>query len=466
MPQTTSCEKGISFQECELAILRTQVDQAKEKMARRVVNSPDIKHMVSIVEEFLEKKKLICYGGTALNNILPEEDQFYDRETEIADYDFFSPNALEDTKELADIFHKNGYEEVEAKAGTHHGTYKVFVNFLGIADITYLPKELFDALKKEAIPIAGILYAPPNYLRMSIYLELSRPAGDVDRWTKVWERLQLLNKNYPLELGECQKIQYQRPMAHDVQDEDIIYDTVKSTLVNQGVVFFGGYAISEYSKYMPKNLQKKLGKIPDFDVIARHPKMVAEILKERLHDVGVKNVKIVQHDAIGEIVPENYEVIVGKEDTLVFIYAPVACHSYNVIKEDGKKIRIATIDTMLSFYLAFIFAPRKIYQQFRQRILCMAKFLFDVQQKNRLKQKGLLKRFSILCYGHQDTKEDIRAQKAKKFKELEKDSSEYEEWFLRYRPSERLGAPKSKSRSTRKAPQNKRKTKKRKSLFF
>ena len=32
---------------------------------------------------------------------------------------------------------------------------------------------------------------PPNYLRMAMYLELSRPDGDVSRWEKVLKRLTL-----------------------------------------------------------------------------------------------------------------------------------------------------------------------------------------------------------------------------------------------------------------------------------
>lgn len=33
---------------------------------------------------------------------------------------------------------------------------------------------------------------------MSVYLELSRPRGDVSRWKKVYSRLLLLNKAYPI----------------------------------------------------------------------------------------------------------------------------------------------------------------------------------------------------------------------------------------------------------------------------
>ena len=61
--------------------------------------------------------------------------------------------------------------------------------------------------------VAGILYAPPNFLRMAMYLELSRPAGDVSRWEKVLKRLILLNKHYPLSSKECgEKNPFQREM--------------------------------------------------------------------------------------------------------------------------------------------------------------------------------------------------------------------------------------------------------------
>jgi hypothetical protein len=68
----------------------------------------------------------------------------------------------------------------------------------------------------------------------------------------------------------------------------------------------------------------------------------------------------------------------------------------------------------------------------------MAKFLFEVEDRNRLAQTGLLKRFSLNCVGKQLTLEDMRSEKAEKFKELAnaRGSKEYEMWFLRYIPSE------------------------------
>lgn len=452
------CDKKMTFQDCELAILRTAVDKAEEQQGQKTANSPEVKRIITIVENFLKLKQLIAYGGTAINSILPKQDQFYNYNIEIPDYDFYSPDALNNAKELVDMYVKNGFQEVEAKSGQHHGTYKVYVNFIPVADITFIPKELFNAIKKDAIRVGGILYAPPNLLRMGMYLELSRPNGDVSRWEKVLKRLVLLNKHYPLKGNECDKIEFQRTMSNE-EEGNKIYDVVQHTLMDQGVVFFGGYALSLYSNYMPKNLQRKLKKTPDFDVLSEEPLLTAEIVKERLADINVKNVKIIKRPKLGEIIAPHYEIKVDK-DTVAFIYQPISCHSYNIIKEEGYEVKIATIDTMLNFWLAFLYSNRPYYD--KERILCMANFLFDVQEKNRLAQKGLLKRFSINCIGHQDTLEEMRAQKAEKYIELKDkhNDPEYEEWFLRYRPLDKKGDNKTKKKRKRS-----RKTKKRKGFF-
>ena len=129
-----------SFEEKELEILRTSVDNASALSGRKIAQSENINKLISMLEHFLRTHKTFCYGGTAINNILPEKDRFYNRDIEIPDYDFYSPYALEYAKKLANIYYNAGYTEVEAKTGIHKGTYKVFVNFIPIADITYMEK--------------------------------------------------------------------------------------------------------------------------------------------------------------------------------------------------------------------------------------------------------------------------------------------------------------------------------------
>jgi hypothetical protein len=270
---------------------------------------------------------------------------------------------------------------------------------------------------------------------MGMYLELSRPDGDVSRWEKVLKRLVLLNKHYPINNSRCDSVNFQRVFEGESGDRDNIYYTIRDSIIDQGLVFFGGFASTMYGKYMPQKQRKQLLTIPDFDVLTEDPEKTSTIIKERLIEKGYNKVKVVKKAPVGELVDTHYEIVVDKE-TLCILYKPNACHSYNEIRVGKKKIKIATIDTMLSFYLAFIYANRPYFDT--ERLLCMSEYLFSVQSKNRLKQKGLLKRFTINCYGRQDTMEDIRAAKAKKFKELQnkRGSAEYEEYFLRYTPGD------------------------------
>ena len=314
---------------------------------------------------------------------------------------------------------------------------KRFVNYIPIADITLLDKVIYKSISKESIIVSGIRYAPPNYLRMAMYLELSRPQGDVSRWEKVMKRLTLLNDHYPMKPnGDCNNIDFQRKMDSDSDDSERLYITIRDAFINESVIFFGGYATSLYSKYMTEKQQHIVRKIPDFDVISEEPEKCATIIKEHLMREGFKQIKLVHNKHIGEIIPENIELRVGNE-TMAFIYKPIACHSYNTIVLNNMKINIATIDTILAFYLSFIYDDKAYYQ--KDRLLCMAQFLFEIEQKNRLEQKGLLKRFSIDCYGKQPTLEDMRAEKSEKFKELKdkRNTKEYEMWFLKYLPGDK-----------------------------
>ena len=433
--------KNSNLEKKELLILRKAVDKAELKANKNLLNSEIIKNIIHIVEEFIKKKQLICYGGTAINNILPEKFQFYDYNIEMPDYDFFSSNALDDAKELADIYYKSGYEDVEAKAGIHEGTFKIFVNYIPVADITQLNLTIFKSIKKNAIKVNDILYAPPNFLRMSMYLELSRPAGDVSRWEKILKRLILLNRIYPIVGINCKKEKIQREFEGKKEDSKKLFNIIKDTFIDLGLVFFGGYANLLYGKYMPHSISKSIKPIPDFDVLSKNPKIAANIIKDKLINNGFKNIKILKSSGIGEIIAPHYEVNVNG-DTVAFIYEPLGCHSYNSIKIDKKIVKVATIDTMLSFYLAFLYADRLYYDE--DRILCMAEQLFIVQQKNRLSQKGLLKRFSVNCYGTQKTLTSIRTEKTNKFKELKnkkktkRNIREFESNFLRYIPTNNI----------------------------
>jgi hypothetical protein len=428
-----------TFEEKEMELLHNAVAIADSKLGKKIKQSNDIINIIKILEDFMRRKKVVCYGGTAINNILPVSDQFYNKDIEIPDYDFFSPMALAHAKELADIYAKNDYAEVEVRSGMHKETYKVFVNFIPIADITQLDPKIFKVLIKHSIRKDGISYAPPDYLRLQIYNELSRPDGDVSRWEKIYKRLLLLNKDHPLkENPKCAQVNFMRDFTGNPELNDTLYNLVKDTMINEGVVFIGGYASSLYSRYMPADQKKQLQRVPDFDVLAEDPKVIAFILKAKLEEAGFKNVKINKKPGVGnDIIITHYEIVVD-DDTLCFIYEPSGCFSYNTLKLKDRTVKVATIETMLLFLLAFLYADRPYYDH--ERIMCMAQYLINVQAKNRLEQKGLLKRFNVNCYGNEKTIIELRSEKAAKYEEFKhmKDdknyTKEYNKYFYKYVP--------------------------------
>jgi hypothetical protein len=454
------CDNKMTFEECELTILRNAIDENEHIVGEELVNSDSIQQIITILEEFLIKKKLLCYGGTAINNILPKHAQFYKRDIEIPDYDFFSPNALKDAKELSDIYYKQGYTEVEAKSGVHLGTYKVYVNFMPIADITYINPLLFNSLNKESINIAGIRYVPPNFLRMCMYLELSRPKGDISRWEKVLKRLNILNKYYPLKYNNC--LHLKNPNQSQLFNKIMIH--IQNSFIEQKAVFIGGFAYNLFANFIKDKQGKRIlqnNSILNYDVLHENPENCAFIIMDKLKENGIKNVKQEVIPPFGDIIPKHIDIFVNNK-ILATIYSPIGCHNYNTILVEDKEVNVATIDTMLSFYLAFIFSDH--YKQKRDGILCMANQLFNIQQFNRINQFGLLKRFNIQCIGKQPTLESIRHEKNEMYKRLskDKDSKEFETYFLNYNPGNIK--PKTTSTSTSTTSKSKTSKTKRKTL--
>lgn len=229
-------------------IVSEGVEELEHK--NKMKNIEAVNKMLNIVVDFIKNKNLICYGGQAINNILDKKIQFY-KETDIPDYDFFSDNAEADAIELADIFNNMGFKHIEVKESVHEGTFKVFVDFTPVADVTFIPKSLFKKFQEESIEKKGIKYASPKVLLMGLFIELSRPQGDVSRWEKLYKRLLLLIKSYPVK-PEDMKDCYLNTMVHwglppcDVTGEYPI----------QGIAYYQNH----YGKYINEDTYNLLDK--------------------------------------------------------------------------------------------------------------------------------------------------------------------------------------------------------------
>jgi hypothetical protein len=219
-----------------------------------------------------------------------------------------------------------------------------------------------------------------------------------------------------------------------------IFDLVRDEAIHEKLVFFGGYARSLFSEHLKKAQRPVLfSSMPSFDLLSEDAKKSAYKIKEKLEKTGYfSRVTVEEREDFGEHVSEHYELVVDGR-TVAFIYdpAPGACHNYNVVRVQGKDVNVATTDTILSFYLLFLYMNRPYYD--RDRLLCMSQYIYDLQYDNLANNEGIFKRFSKPCIGKQVTLKDIKDIKSHMFNKLKdkKGTREYEEWFLNYNPIEK-----------------------------
>jgi hypothetical protein len=396
---------------------------AQETIDKENATNPIVKTALSIVEDFIKDNRVMCYGGTAINNLLPKEDRFYDPEKDIPDYDFFSDSPQIHAAKLADQLTNAGFRSVEVKPGVHLGTFKVFSDYIGVADISHLDKPIFEKLWKNSIEKEGIHYVPPNFLRMSIYLELSRPKGDVSRWKKVYSRLMLLNTHYAV---ECPAVDEK---MNDVLLTSEIKEDIEKFLIKENIVLLGFNASILQQKPTDKWM------LP-LDVLVT-PEKREETKKEFLDifepKLGFK-LKVKDIPRYGELIPPHTDIDDPKSgNTVIRIYETEACHSYH---KAPSGLMIASIPTLLQFFFAILYAPESfLEEQPEQRFLCTAQRLVEMANDNIPRRYKLLT--PITCLGKQKSLVDMRVEKSKMYEELSKNKSspEFLEYFFTYVPT-------------------------------
>lgn len=381
--------------------LKQIVEELELENDKKIATDPLTLASLGVVKDFLQNHKVLCYGGTAINNLLPPEDRFYNPEKDVPDYDFFSKTPQEHAMMVANKLKGIGIKNIEVKPGIHLGTFKVFADFEGVADITLLEPEIFDRLWDASLEKEKIHYVPPNFLRMSMYLELSRPRGDVSRWEKVYARLQLLNKHYPIECPvETQE--------HEPASAKEIKRAMK-LLTQENVILLSATASETHLR---KKWTLPIGLLATKETIEKITK-------------GKKVEKVEGN----EILPPLYYLMDEDGVSRIRFYETTACHSYHTTK-DG--IKVASIPTTLQFFFAYVYS--KATEQNISSILCIAQRLVDLANE---KPK---RRFAILtpkdCLGKQDTIIDMRKHKSTLYEKLskQKTSAEFLKYFFTYNP--------------------------------
>jgi hypothetical protein len=396
---------------------------ALERQEKEAARDPNVRTALSIVEKFIKTHRVMCYGGTAINNLLPKEDRFYNPDKDIPDYDFFSETPQIHAAKLADRMTSAGFKSVEVKPGVHLGTFKVFADYTGVADISHLDKAIFKKLWDEDIVREGIHYVPPNFLRMSVYLELSRPKGDVTRWKKVYSRLLLLNKHYPM---TCPKDQAE---ASDMYLKPEIKKKIEALLIKEKIILLG-FNASQLQQRRDSDWMLPM----DILVTPDKRQEIAKTLHEYLEDKAEQKLKVDEVPAYEELLPAHTDIDDPKTGkTLIRIYETDACHSYHETKSG---LMLASIPTLLQFFLSVLYAPKHFLEEIpEQRFLCTADQLVAMANNNLPRRYKLLT--PITCLGKQKSLLDMRKDKSILYEKLSKNKSspEFLEYFFTYVPT-------------------------------
>ena len=380
----------------QVEALERVVDEAKKRVDYTIANDADIIKAIQCVERFLRKKRRVCYGGQAINALLPKSRKFYDEKYTIPDYDFFSPDMEGDVKELIEYLEKEGFEDISKKLSMHDGTIKVYVNYIPVADCSEMNPEMFKIVQRRAKVVSGILYCDPDLLRMMMYLELSRPRGEVERWKKVFDRLTLLNDEYPL-TGCNDDIRVSEMLE---SDRLLLLDyCVQRKLVMAGPEFVELFESGKERTHLD-TLARRGGPLIFF---SDRPRLDGEDIQDILQNIHKGRHASIRVEEVKSPSDHifNYVTVTRGKEKIALIFQEDSCHAYTVLKVDDSEMRIGTPDLLLHLYYSLYIFGRKEKGYFQNSLDCLIRKLYTLSEKARSQPTKLIPSFGLRCSGHQ-----------------------------------------------------------------
>jgi len=375
----------------------------------------------NLIKTFIKKNNLLIYGGVAINSILPKKDRFYDK-YEVPDIDFFSLKAKIDAINLADFLKKNGVEYVEVKSGIHYETFKVYVNFTPVVDITEIPKFLFNRMVemsnkeiheiKKIAPDYDIIVAPLTFLRLSIHIELSRPNGYIERWPKIFRRMTLLYNYYPVPLNKSCEGFIKESVIKIIEIKEYLIEIIKT----MDLPLIGIEAVKLYLQKGGIKIDSNAildSKMTILDIISTNyittsDQLIKELHKflgngfkvyRKFHASLNKNELLTKHIIINIEYYENNKLHIRP---IITIYKSNACYSYKMINN----MMVASIDSNLSFLYAWLLTNRSYLK--KDKIQCILEWLLNIQYINLHSKKYIFNLFERRCYGKQTELIDLK----------------------------------------------------------
>lgn len=386
--------------EQQFQLLSAAVREAQDRIDYASAHNPETMRAIDVVETFLRKKHRLCYGGQAINAHLPKKYKFYNPEKTVPDYDFFTPSQVEDIRLLTKELRTAGFTEISAREGMHEGTIKIYVNYVPVADVTQIDPKLYTLLSEREYKLDGISYLDANTLRMLMYLELSRPQGEVDRWGKVYERLLLLNEFAPVRPCKRTESRLPRGLFTDAEVKAVVDYAVRESRLFAGADLIGLYKTAlrkgktPHASWLIRTKMPLYLYTPDLKGDTTH-------FKYELEHISGRKVQTTHIRAMGgDLIPEM--TIFSRNNTpFLILMNQSACHSYYTVPlRFGQQLRVATLDTLITLYFSLALLKYRFLSL--GSLECLAQELVQISYKARAKPDAFPFSFiSLSCAGHQ-----------------------------------------------------------------
>lgn len=213
---------------------------------------------LGLVKKYVMENNLIIVGGMAIDISLRLKGTKLYEDDALPDYDFYSPEYNKDAYKIAERLKNAGMPNISVINANHISTMRVRVNYTVVADVTYIPKYIYDNL--PYINYRGIRIIHPHYQMIDQHRALSYPYENAPwevithRWKKDATRYDMLYKYYPLKSNEYKETVIK--LSDEIQLSAIaLREQCLSGFV--GLLYWENYA----KKLGYKNTKTSLGKM-------------------------------------------------------------------------------------------------------------------------------------------------------------------------------------------------------------
>ena len=360
------------------------------------------------LKSFMKKRKIVIYGGTAMNMHLPKDNKIY-TDDDFPDFDCFCLNPSKDIEDLANQCNKLNYKYIEIKHAMHDGTYKLYVDFEPIVDFTKVSKKVHDMVFHNAKLIDDYYVTNVKHLKSAAYLELAIPKSSIFRWTKVIQRVKLLEEEFKnnksaYSTKSIQFISFNKKVESSVEK-------MKDFVIQNDLVLAGNHAIEYYlgDMKLEKGIMTKFmitNSSGIFQCLSADMKKTADNMKKIL-EKSFKKVTVVENSD-GLITPYTSLFIEYFDDKYTFekiklnvctVYSAEG-HCYSYVKDKANDVKIASIFFILHIMYYSLFANDDRIDRVNVKNIL-----------NALTKKINIDHFNTECYGTEMTMNEIRRQR-------------------------------------------------------